>query len=70
MADSGCGIADLEIEKIFDPFFSRKFTGRGMGLAVVLGIVRAYGGAITVASEPGRGSLFRVFFPVLAEAVS
>ena len=69
MADTGCGIADKDIEKIFDPFFSTKFTGRGLGLAVVLGIVRAHGGAVTVESEPGRGSVFRVFFPVSAEEV-
>ena len=56
-------------EKIFDPFFSTKFTGRGLGLSVVLGIVRAHHGAVTVESEPDRGSIFRVFFPVSAEEV-
>jgi PAS domain S-box-containing protein len=65
VADSGCGIADQEIEKIFDPFFSSKFPGRGMGLAVVLGIIRALDGAITVESELGRGSVFRVYLPVM-----
>ena len=69
VADAGCGIADKDIEKLFDPFFSSKFTGRGLGLAVVLGIVRAHGGVVTVESEPGRGSVFRVFFPVSAEEV-
>jgi len=69
VADVGCGIADHDIEKLFDPFFSTKFTGRGLGLPVVLGIVRAHGGAVTVESEPGRGSVFRVFFPVSAEEV-
>ncbi len=66
VADEGGGIADKDIEKIFDPFFSSKFTGRGMGLAVVLGIIRAHDGAITVESEPGRGSTFRVFFPAVS----
>jgi len=70
VADTGCGIPDLEVEKIFDPFYSSKFPGRGMGLAVVLGIVRAHAGIITVESEPGRGSTFRVFLPVAEEAVS
>ena len=69
VADTGCGIADKDIEKLFDPFFSSKFTGRGLGLSVVLGIVRAHGGAVTVESEPGQGSTFRVFLPVSAEEV-
>jgi two-component system, cell cycle sensor histidine kinase and response regulator CckA len=67
--DTGCGITDKEIEKIFDPFFSSKFIGRGLGLPVVLGIVKAHRGAVAVESEPGRGSVFRVFFPISAEAV-
>jgi len=69
VADSGSGIAQTDIEKIFDPFFSSKFTGRGLGLPVVLGIVRAHGGAVTVESGPGKGSIFRVFFPVSSEGV-
>jgi CheY-like chemotaxis protein len=69
VADAGCGIPGKDIEKLFDPFFSSKFIGRGLGLPVVLGIVRAHCGAITVESEPGRGSVFRVFLPVSAEAV-
>ena len=69
VADAGCGIAGQDIEKLFDPFFSRKFAGRGLGLPVALGIVRTHGGVITVQSEPGHGSVFRVFFPVSAEAV-
>ena len=69
VTDAGCGIEDKDIEKLFDPFFSSKFTGRGMGLAVVMGISRAHGGVVTVESEPGRGSIFRVFFPVSGEAV-
>ena len=70
VADSGCGIADTEIEKIFDPFYSRKFTGRGMGLAVVLGLTRTHDGIVTVESEQGRGSVFRVFLPVVAAGIA
>ena len=69
VSDNGCGISDQDIKKIFDPFFSSKFTGRGLGLSVVLGIVRAYGGVVTVESEPGRGSIFRIFLPVTIDAV-
>ena len=69
VADTGCGIENKDIEKLFDPFYSTKFTGRGMGLAVVLGIVKAHKGVITVESELKRGSIFRVFLPVSGEAV-
>jgi two-component system cell cycle sensor histidine kinase/response regulator CckA len=68
--DRGSGIAEKDIEKIFDPFFSSKFTGRGLGLPVVLGIARAHGGAVTVMTEPGRGSTFRIFLPVSNKEVA
>jgi signal transduction histidine kinase len=64
MADRGAGIAKDTIEKIFDPFFSTKFTGRGLGLAVALGIAKAHGGCIAVKSMPGQGSVFSVFLPL------
>ncbi|MCX7002014.1 MAG: PAS domain S-box protein, partial [bacterium] len=70
VADTGSGIATGDIEKIFDPFFSTKFTGRGMGLALVIGIVRAHDGGLTVASEPGRGCTVQVFLPAAADAVA
>lgn len=64
VSDTGAGIAPENFEKLFDPFFSSKSAGRGLGLPVVLGVVRAHGGAITVESAPGRGSTFRVFLPI------
>lgn len=67
VSDTGCGIEERDLEKLFDPFFSTKFIGRGMGLAVVLGIVRAHNGIVTVESEPSQGSTFRVYFPVFGE---
>lgn len=70
VGDSGSGIAYTDIEKIFDPFYSSKFIGRGLGLPVVLGIVRTHGGAISIESELGRGSAFRVLLPVTKESVS
>jgi signal transduction histidine kinase len=68
--DTGCGIPEKDIENIFDPFFSTKLTGRGLGLAVALGIVRAHSGMIAVMSERGRGSVFQVFLPMIKEACS
>ncbi len=70
VTDTGAGIASDDIDKLFDPFFSSKFSGRGLGLSVVLGIVKGHGGLITVESEEGQGSTFRVFFPISAEGIA
>ena len=69
--DNGVGMDAATLPKIFDPFFSTKFTGRGLGLAAVLGIVRGHRGAIRVESQVGRGSTFAIVLPALpsAEAV-
>jgi two-component system cell cycle sensor histidine kinase/response regulator CckA len=64
--DNGAGIPAEIRTRIFDPFFSTKFTGRGLGLAAALGIVRGHHGAMQVESVPGRGSTFRVLLPASA----
>ncbi len=64
VADPGSGIPPEVLPRIFEPFFSTKFAGRGLGLAAVLGIVRAHRGTIQVESRPGKGSTFRVWLPV------
>lgn len=63
VADTGCGIAAEITDRIFEPFFSTKFTGRGLGMAAVLGIVRGHKGAIKIYSEIGKGSTFKILLP-------
>jgi signal transduction histidine kinase/CheY-like chemotaxis protein len=67
--DDGCGVSEADVERIFDPFFSTKFTGRGLGLSVALGAVKAHGGCVTMEGRGGRGSVFRVYLPLSEEPV-
>jgi two-component system, cell cycle sensor histidine kinase and response regulator CckA len=68
--DNGVGMDAETLARIFDPFFSTKFTGRGLGLAAVLGIVRGHGGGLKVSSAPNIGTTFEIVLPGgLPEAV-
>lgn len=62
VCDTGCGMNEEMLSRLFDPFFTTKSTGRGLGLASVLGFVRAHGGGIRVSSKPGTGTQFMFLF--------
>jgi len=67
VSDTGAGMGEETMARIFEPFFSTKSAGRGMGLAAIRGIVENHGGEIRVASRPGEGSTFTVLLPASAE---
>src|SRR3990172_1704033 len=68
VSDTGCGMDEQTQQRLFDPFFSTKAKGRGLGMSAILGIVPSHRGAVFVESGPGKGSTIRILFPALAEA--
>jgi PAS domain S-box-containing protein len=68
IVDDGCGMDAETRERLFDPFFTRKQSGHGLGLPVALGVVRAHGGGIAVETAPGAGTCFRVYLPPSSRA--
>ena len=70
VSDTGCGMSAETLARIFDPFFSGKKKGRGLGLAAIRGIIRAHGGGIAVHSVLGRGTTFEILFPLGAEGAT
>lgn len=63
--DDGCGMSAETVQRVFEPFFSQKGAGRGLGLAAMRGIVRAHRGGVRIESEPGRGTRVTVAFPLM-----
>lgn len=68
--DNGAGMSATMVEQIFDPFFSTKFTGRGIGLPLVLGLTRSHGGGVIVDSKAGEGTVFRICLPAAGDVVA
>ncbi len=64
VTDNGCGMDDDTRRRVFEPFYTTKFTGRGLGMSAVLGIITAHKGALQLTSQKGTGTQFKVYLPV------
>ncbi len=63
VTDSGCGMDEETVSRLFEPFYTTKFVGRGLGMSAVLGIITAHKGAVQLQSRQGRGTTFKVYLP-------
>ena len=63
VTDSGCGMDEAAKWRIFEPFYTTKFTGRGLGMSAVLGIIKSHDGALQLFSKPGHGTTIKVYLP-------
>jgi signal transduction histidine kinase/CheY-like chemotaxis protein len=70
VADNGCGMNDEIRQRIFEPFYSTKFAGRGLGMSALLGIITAHKGALQFTSQPGQGTTFKVYLPAQISTVA
>ena len=70
VSDTGIGMSKKTIARVFEPFFTTKFTGRGLGLSAIIGIVKGHSGLIKIYSEEGKGTTFKVLFPLIEDAVN
>jgi len=68
ISDTGCGMDDEIKRRIFEPFYTTKFTGRGLGLSAALGIILSHQGALQLFSQPGKGTTIKIYLPVYKEA--
>ena len=70
VTDNGCGMSNETKRRIFEPFYTTKFTGRGLGMSAVLGIVTSHGGALQIFTQLGQGTTFKVYLPVQSKVSS
>jgi two-component system sensor histidine kinase HydH len=66
--DTGSGIAENQMENLFEPFYTTKASGTGLGLPLVLNTIQSHGGTIGVQSTPGKGTVFSLYIPVEAQS--
>ena len=64
VSDTGCGMDEETRRRIFEPFYTTKFAGRGLGMSAVLGIITAHRGALQLTSQPGQGTTFTIYLPI------